>query len=175
MKKVIGGDLGWLLGLLGASFVAALLGSTFTAGSVDTWYRTLRRPSWTPPGAVFGPVWTVLYALIGTSAWLVRREARKHPERASAAKVAFGAWLVQLVLNVAWSAVFFGRRRIGGGLAVILALWAAIAACALLSARVSRLAGALLLPYLGWTTFATLLNRRIWQLNRRPGVGIRRA
>lgn len=163
-----GSDLGWLLAFLGASFGTGALGARFTAGSVNTWYRTLRRPSWTPPGPVFGPVWTVLYILIGTSAWLVRRQARRHPERAAAARPALAAWLVQLALNMAWSEVFFGRRRIGGGLAVILALWASVAVCAGLSARVSKAAAALLLPYLAWTGFAAVLNGRIWQLNRRP-------
>ena len=96
----------------------------------------------------------------------MRRRARERPERAAGARAALCAWLAQLALNVAWPAVFFGRRRLGGGLAVILALWAAIAACAGLSARVSRPAGALLLPYLAWTAFAAALNARLWRLSR---------
>lgn len=160
-------DLGWLLGFLGACLGTGAIGARFTAGSVNTWYRTLRRSPWTPPGTIFGPVWTVLYILIGTSGWLLRREARRQPELMAKARPALAAWLVQLALNLAWSEVFFGRRRIGGGLVVILALWASIAACASLSARISKPAAALLLPYLIWTSFATLLNGRIWQLNRR--------
>lgn len=163
-----GRDARWLLGSLGASFGVAALGSVFTARSVSTWYRTLRKPAWTPPDRLFGPVWTVLYALIGISVWLVRRQAQRHPERAAAAQAANAAWVVQLALNSAWSGVFFGGRRIGGGLAVILVLWGSIVTCAVLFARVSRLASALLLPYLAWTTFAAVLNGRIWQLNRRP-------
>jgi tryptophan-rich sensory protein len=171
-------DLGWLGGFLAASAGAAALGGLFTARSVDSWYRTLRKPAWTPPDWVFGPVWTALYTLIGLAAWLVRRGAT-HPRRgqepagagdaaqtADVVRPALATWGVQLGLNVLWSAVFFGARRTGGGLWVIGALWAAIAACAALSARVTRLAGLVLLPYLAWTTFAAALNARIWQLNR---------
>jgi translocator protein len=159
-------ELGWVLGYLGASFGAAGLGALITAQSVDSWYRTLRKPAWTPPDAAFGPVWTLLYVLIGIAGWIVRREALRDPALAAAAAAANRAWLAQLLLNVGWSAVFFGLRRTGWGLAVIVALWSTIAACAALSARVSRLSAALLLPYLGWTGFAAALNGRIWQLNR---------
>lgn len=166
MRQLDRSGLAPLLAFLGASFGAAALGSAATFGSLATWYRALRKPAWTPPDRVFGPVWATLYTLIGLSAWLVRRHAQSEPERSRMAGPALGAWLAQLALNIAWPAVFFGRRRIGGGLAVILALWASIAACAGLSARVSRPAGALLLPYLAWTAFAAALNARIWQLNR---------
>jgi tryptophan-rich sensory protein len=159
-------ELGWLLGFVGASFSAAAVGALFTTRSLSTWYRTLRKPTWTPPDAVFGPVWTVLYGLIGLSGWLVQRQVLRKPTCMRAAELARRAWVAQLLLNVAWSATFFGWRRPGGGLAVIIVLWAAIAACAGLSARVSGVAGVLLLPYLVWTAFAALLNGRIWQLNR---------
>jgi tryptophan-rich sensory protein len=165
-------DLGWLGGFLAASAGAAALGGLFTARSVDSWYRTLRKPAWTPPDWVFGPVWTVLYALIALAAWLVRRGAthrhrdQEGAEGAAGLWPALATWGVQLGLNVLWSAVFFGARRTGGGLWVIAAFWTAIAACALLSARVTRVAGVVLLPYLAWTTFAAALNARIWQLNR---------
>jgi translocator protein len=159
---------GWLLGFLGASFGAAALGGLFTARSVGTWYRALRKPRLTPPDRVFGPVWTALYALMALAAWLVRRAPggghASSPDRP--ARLALGAWGLQLGLNVLWSAVFFGARRIGAGLAVIASLWVAVAACAALAARVTPAAGWLLLPYLGWTTFASFLNLRIWQLNR---------
>ena len=89
------------------------------------------------------------------------------PERAAAARAALTAWLVQLTLNAGWSVVFFGWRRIGAALVTIIGLWGAIVACLVLSARVRRLAGLMLVPYLAWTSFATLLNGRIWQLNRR--------
>jgi tryptophan-rich sensory protein len=173
MQRENGGDLGWLLAFLGASFSAGALGARFTDGSVNTWYPSLRRPPWTPAGSVFGPVWTVLYVLIGTSGWLVRRQAGRYPERAAAVRRALAAWLVQLALNMAWSEVFFGQRRIGGGLLISIALSASIVVCVGLSALVSKLGAALLLPYLAWTGFATVLNGRIWQLNRRPASGAR--
>jgi tryptophan-rich sensory protein len=161
-----GADLVWLVGLLGLSFAAAALGATSTARTVDTWYRTLRKPTWTPPDRVFGPVWTVLYTLIGVSAWLVQRQARTRPERAAAGWRALVAWLAQLALNAAWSAVFFGRRQLAGGLAVSAALWATIGVYLALAARVSRWAAVVLVPYWAWVAFATALNARIWQLSR---------
>ena len=160
-------DIGWLLGLQAASFAAAAAGALASASGIQTWYPRLSKPGWTPPNVVFGPVWTLLYFTIGLSAWLVRRTAERQPERAVAARSALAAWAVQLALNVAWSAVFFGGRRIGGALVTIIALWAAIIACAALAARVAKPASLMLLPYLAWTSFAMLLNARIWQLNRR--------
>jgi translocator protein len=161
-----GKDLVWFGAFLVASFGAAGLGSWSTSRSVSTWYRTLRKPGYTPPDWVFGPIWTGLYASMAVAAWLVKREAGRTPTLATAGQQALVAWGGQLALNVAWSAVFFGRRRIGAAVAVIAALWTAIAVCVIRSARVSRPAALLLLPYLAWTTFAAVLNARIWQLNR---------
>jgi tryptophan-rich sensory protein len=157
---------GWLVGFLAASFGAAALGGLCTARSVGTWYRALRKPRLTPPDRVFGPVWTALYALMALAAWLVQRDSGAGQAPRRAARLALGVWGLQLGLNVLWSAVFFGARRIGAGLAVCAALWVAVAACACLAARVAPAAGALLVPYLAWTTFAAFLNFRIWQLNR---------
>lgn len=152
-------------GFLAASFGAAAFGSYFTSQSVDSWYPTLEKPAWRPPDAVFGPVWTVLYTLMAIAAWLVwRADDRAVPSR-TARKWALAAWSIQLALNAAWSAVFFGARSPGGGLAVIAALVPAIATTAALAGRVSKPAGLLLVPYLAWTTFAAALNTRIWQLN----------
>jgi benzodiazapine receptor len=152
-------------GFLAASFGAAALGSYFTDQSVDSWYPTLEKPAWRPPNAAFGPVWTVLYTLMAVAAWMVWRSddsaASTHPAR----KQTLAAWVVQLALNVAWSAVFFGARSPGGGLVVMAALVPAIAATAVLAGRISKTAGLLLVPYLAWTTFAAALNARIWQLN----------
>jgi translocator protein len=159
-------DIRWLLAFLGASFSAAGVGAILTSGAINGWYRTLRKPAWTPPDQVFAPVWSVLYLLIGLSAWLVHRQGQSSEYLAARARPALTAWVVQLGLNVAWSGVFFARRQIGGGLAVILALLPSIAVCAALSARLSRSAALMLMPYLMWTSFAALLNGRIWQLNR---------
>jgi tryptophan-rich sensory protein len=157
---------GWLIGFLGASFGAAALGGLFTARSVGTWYRALRKPRLTPPDRVFGPVWTALYALMALAAWLIQRDSGADQAAHRTARLSLGVWGLQLGLNVLWSAVFFGARRIGAGLGVIAALWVAIAACAGLAVRVTPAAGVLLLPYLAWTTLAAFLNLRIWQLNR---------
>jgi tryptophan-rich sensory protein len=154
-----------LAGFLAATFGVAAFGAYCTSQSVDTWYRTLEKPSWRPPNAAFGPVWTTLYALMAISAWLVWRRDASGEDAASTRRSALAAWAVQLVLNGAWSAVFFGARSTGGGLAVIALLLPAIATTAVLSGRISRVAGWLLAPYLAWTSFATALNARIWQLN----------
>ncbi len=136
-------------------------GGAITAPAIPTWYRSLRKPAWNPPDAVFGPVWTVLYLAMGVALALVRRRAdadrRRLPVRL------FG---LQLGLNFAWSAVFFGLRRPGAAVAVIVPLWLSIAATTVEFWRVRRLAGLLLLPYLAWTTFATALNVAVWRLNR---------
>lgn len=152
-------------GFLGASFGAAAFGSYFTSESVETWYPTLDKPSWRPPDGAFGPVWTVLYTLMAVSAWLVWKKVPAAPPTAASRTKALGFWGVQLLLNAAWSMVFFGGRNPAGGIAVISALVPAIAATAAFSARVSKPAALLLLPYLAWTTFAAALNTRIWQLN----------
>jgi tryptophan-rich sensory protein len=157
-----------LIGFLAAGYGAAALGSAFTLPALDPWYRQLRKPAWTPRDTVFGPVWTTLYTLMAIAAWLAYRGGERRP---AAARVAVAAWFGQLGLNVAWSAAFFGRRSPVAGLLVIVPLWAAIACTVGLVARLSRLGALLLLPYLGWTTFATALNARIWQLNHaRPNL-----
>jgi len=160
-------SIGWLLGFLATSFGAAGLGASWTARSVDGWYRTLRKPRLNPPNSLFAPVWTVLYVQMAVSAWLIRRAVVRRPEVASEARTALLAWGAQLALNVAWTGVFFGKQRIGGGLAVIVTLWMAIATTAALDWRISRGASLLLAPYLAWTSFATYLNLRLFQLNHR--------
>lgn len=125
------------------------------------WYASLAKPSWTPPGWLFGPVWTVLYAMMGVAAWRLWR-ARGRTPGAGRALVLFGA---QLACNFAWTPVFFGMRAPGASLAVIVVLWALIAATIAASWRVDRAAGVLLMPYLAWVSFATALNAAIWRLN----------
>jgi tryptophan-rich sensory protein len=155
-------EIGWLLIFLASTFGVALFGGRVTVGAVAEWYPTLRKPSWTPPAWVFGPVWTVLYTLMAIAAWLVRRGASARPAQA---KSALRLWWLQLALNLSWSLVFFGRRRPEWGLVVIGALELAIVGTALLAIRVSRAGAALLVPYGVWTAFALALNYRITQLN----------
>jgi len=138
---------------------AAGLGGLLTSQSVSTWYQTLERPAFTPPDWVFQPVWTMLYLAMAVAAWLVWRKGGPH------ARTGLAAFAVQLVLNVLWSALFFGLRSPGAGLADIVALWLAILATVVCFFRVSTAAGILMLPYLAWVTFAGALNFAIWQLN----------
>jgi translocator protein len=158
----------WLALFLLGSFVAAAVGGLATATALPTWYRTLRKPTWNPPDGVFGPVWTVLYVLMAVAAWLVRRGMGTRPAERRAGQFALKLWWIQLVLNLGWSLAFFGRRRPDWGLAVIGLLELAIVATTLAAVRVSPLAAALLTPYVLWTGFASILNFRIWRLNRRP-------
>jgi tryptophan-rich sensory protein len=146
--------LGWVL----LAQLAGLVGSVATASSVNGWYTTLVRPELAPPGWVFAPVWTTLFTLMGVAAFLAwRAEGTRWP-----AFVAFGG---QLLLNVAWSFVFFGAQAIGPALAVIAVLWIAILLNAVLFARLDRRAGLLLVPYLAWVAFAAYLNYGFWMLN----------
>jgi tryptophan-rich sensory protein len=138
------------------------VGVIATSRSIDTWYRSLTKPPFNPPNGVFGPVWTLLYLLMGIAlARVVGTQAEEAVQRR--ARVLFG---IQLALNSAWSFLFFGRRAPFAALVEIVALWIAIVATVLAFWRVSRVAALLLLPYLAWTTFAATLNFSIWRLNR---------
>ncbi|MGB9957167.1 TspO/MBR family protein [Haloferax prahovense] len=139
--------------------LAGALGSVFTVTAIGSWYATLTRPWFAPPNWVFGPVWVTLFALMGVAAWLVSR--RDHPRRERALAVFVG----HLVVNVAWSAAFFGLQSPALGLAVIAVLLLAILATMREFAAVDRRAAALLAPYLLWTCFATVLNYGFWSLN----------
>jgi tryptophan-rich sensory protein len=142
------------------SFAAAFIGGLFTSSSVGTWYTTLNKPSWTPPSWLFGPVWTALYFSMAVAAWLVWRT-----HEVKAAKVALALFVIQLVLNAAWSGFFFGMRNPGLAFAEIILLWGAILATMLAFWRMKPLAGLLFAPYLLWVTFAAALNFAIWRLN----------
>jgi tryptophan-rich sensory protein len=147
---------GWVL----LCFAAAGLGSAFTATAVQSWYPTLNKPPFNPPAWVFGPVWSVLYAMMAVAAWRVWR--KQNPGRGSA----LGWFGVQLALNVLWSVLFFGARQPGWAFAEIALLWAAILATLLRFHRLDRVAGWLLAPYLAWVSFASILNLAVWLLNR---------
>jgi benzodiazapine receptor len=136
------------------------LGAAATAPAIDGWYRTLQRPSWTPPDWVFGPVWTTLYALMALAAWLVWTSAR--PGTARLPLAVFG---VQLALNAGWSWLFFGAQQPGLAAAEIVVLLVAVVASAALFFRVRPLAGWLMVPYAGWVGFASALNIAFWWLN----------
>ena len=141
-------------------FVAAGFGSAFTASAVRAWYPAIAKPAWTPPNWVFGPVWTVLYVMMGIAAWLVWRKTGLF-----GGQLPLALFVIQLLLNVAWPLIFFGLTAIGPAFFEIVVLWCAVAATIAAFLRISRLAGWLLVPYLVWVTFAAMLNFAIWQLN----------
>ena len=136
------------------TLAAAAMGAQFRPGA---WYAALQKPAWTPPGWLFGPVWTVLYVMIALAGWIAWRR--------QGWSAATGLWLVALAANGAWSWLFFGRQAIGAALVDILVLWLAIAAFIVATWRASRSASLLFVPYLAWVSFATALNAAIWRLN----------
>ena len=141
--------------------LAGFLGSLFTTPAIPTWYATLKKPFFTPPHWVFGPVWISLFILMGISLFYVWRRP-DHPEF----KKAFIFFFVQLILNVLWSLAFFGLRLPLLGLVDIVLLWIAILFTIVNFLKVSKFSGVLLFPYLVWVSFATLLNFSLWILNR---------
>lgn len=138
-----------------AAFSATALGALFPPGA---WYADLAKPAWTPPNWLFGPVWTLLYLLIGISGWLLWKSRDE-------SKTALILWGAQLVLNASWSWIFFGLRAPGVALVEILVLLLAIAATVAAAFRSRPLAAWLLVPYLSWVAFAAALNAAIWYLN----------
>jgi len=134
--------------------LVAAVGGVATSRSVGDWYEGLDRAPWNPPSWLFGPAWTILYVLMALAAWLVARQGLDD----AAVRAALALYGVQLALNLGWSLVFFGLRRPGFALAVIVALLVAVAATAIAFHGVSTAAAWLLAPYLAWVAFAATLN-----------------
>lgn len=147
---------GWLglLIFLGLVAVVAGLGAMATP---DAWYASLQKPSFNPPSWIFGPAWTLLYILMAVAVWRVYR--------VDGWGLAIGLWLIQLAVNATWSPIFFGFHRIDLALLTIITLDILVIATIAVFFRKDRIAGWLMLPYLGWIAFATALNLAIWQLN----------
>lgn len=141
-------------------FAVAGIGGWWTAREVKWWYRTLRRPGIAPPDWIFGPVWTLLYALMALAAWRIWLAA---PSGARTSAICL--FLAQLALNLAWSWIFFRQHAIGAALVEVGVLWAVIAATAIAFSRVAPVAAWLMAPYLAWVTFAAALNAEFWRLN----------
>lgn len=150
-----------LILFLGICLGVGGLGALLTDNSVRTWYPRLRKPPGTPPGWVFGPVWTTLYVLMAISAWLVWRQYGWMGSR-WALSIFFG----ELALNLGWSGIFFGSRLPGLAFAEIVVLWLAIAFNILVFYWLYLPAALLLVPYLLWVSYAAYLNFAIWRLNR---------
>ena len=140
---------------------AGFIGSLFTRSLIPTWYTALEKPSFTPPPWVFSPVWITLFALMGISLFIIWRRGLTEKKIG----VALGIFGAQLIFNILWSALFFGLRSPLAGLIDIAVLWIAIALTIWYFFKISKIAGALLVPYLLWVSFAVVLNFSIWRLN----------
>jgi tryptophan-rich sensory protein len=145
--------------------LAGALGSLATRPAIAGWYATLNKPPFNPPSWLFGPAWTVLYILMGLAAYLVWSRGLGTP----GVKPALALFLVQLALNVAWSFLFFSLRSPLAGFIEIIVLWVAILVTMVLFFRVTPAAGWLMVPYIGWVSFAAVLNGAIMVLNRKGG------
>jgi benzodiazapine receptor len=141
--------------------LAGIIGSIFTSSSVTTWYRSLAKPSFTPPNWLFSPVWISLFVLMGVSAFLIWNRGLSD----SRVRVALTLFVGQLLLNILWSVLFFGFKSPLAGFIEILVLWIAIALTMISFWRISSLSSLLLLPYLLWVGFAAVLNYSILTLN----------
>jgi len=150
----------WVLLCFSASAIGGLAMTVSGGGGGGGWYASLNKPVWTPPGWVFAPVWTLLYLLMGVAAWLVWLRPK-----AGTRTAALTLFVIQLVLNAAWTPLFFGAQRIGWALVDLSLLWLALVATVVLFWRVRPVAGALLLPYVLWVSYAATLNVGLWRMN----------
>jgi translocator protein len=141
--------------------VAGGISGLATSGNINTWYAALNKPVFNPPNYLFGPVWTMLYILMGISLYMIWKsppgDARNY------ALVIFG---IQLLLNFAWSFIFFHFKLLGWALVEIIMVWCGVLAMVIIFQRISKTAAYIQLPYLLWVSFASLLNGSIWWLNK---------
>jgi len=141
-------------------FLAGFVGSVFTFSSIPTWYSTLKKPSFSPPNFVFGPVWTFLYFLMGISFYLIlKTEGGK--EKNEAVRI----FIIQLILNSFWSIGFFGLKNPLLGAFIIISLWFTLILMVIKFYRLNKIAGLINLPYIFWVSFATILNLSVYALN----------
>jgi tryptophan-rich sensory protein len=145
-----------LAAFLAAVAAAALSGVFFPPGA---WYEALEKPALTPPNWIFAPVWSALYVCIAVAGWLVWQSGQRG--------LPIGLWVAQLLLNAAWSWLFFGLHLPGVAFAEIVLLWATIVSTIAVFSRIRALAAGLMLPYLAWVSLAAWLNWGLWQLNQR--------
>ena len=155
-------DMLTLAASIAVCLLAGVIGSIYTYPSIPTWYAGLIKPALNPPNWVFGPVWTTLYVFMGIALFLVIR--KWNFDKASI--TALSVFALQLAFNSLWSIVFFGWCQLFGGLLVIAVLWCLIAASIYLMGKLNKWAGALLVPYLLWVSFASYLTWAVWVLNR---------
>lgn len=143
------------------SELAGIIGSVFTVSSVQTWYTTINKPSFNPPSWIFGPVWVTLYAMMGVASYLVWQKWSE----SGIAKIALVIFFVHLVFNALWSILFFGLQNPMLAFFEIIILWIMILALIILFYQVDKRAAYLMVPYILWVSFASVLNFYIWRLN----------
>ena len=151
----------YLLGFISTAQLAGAIGSLFTFSSIPTWYRFLDKPFFAPPNYVFGPVWTLLYTLMGISAYLIWRKYQFKKK----ATTFWELYFTQLILNSLWSTIFFGFKELGLAFVEIMALWYFIVRTIQESKKLNPTSANLLYPYLAWVSFAALLNLSLYLLN----------
>ena len=161
MTKIRGSGLSKLLVSVLACQLAGVIGSVFTSPAIPGWYATLTKPGFIPPSWIFAPVWITLYLLMGISAFIVWRRGLALKE----VRIGLGVFVAQLILNALWSVMFFGLRSPLAGFVVIVLLWLLILLTIALFRKVSMAAAVLLLPYILWVSYASVLNYSIWRLN----------
>lgn len=147
--------------IIGLTLLVAVTGSLFTTPEIPTWYNSLDLPSWTPSGSIIGLVWTIIFILTACSAILIWQNA---PRNRRFWRIVF-LFILNGVLNVGWSYLFFNQHLIGASIVEMLVLNATTIALVILTWPINRLAATLLFPYVGWVTFATYLAYSVWQLN----------
>jgi tryptophan-rich sensory protein len=155
-------DLPLLIFCIALCLGAGVIGSVFTFQAIPTWYQTLAKPFFSPPNWIFGPVWTTLYILMGIALYLVWQRTFRNKKLRPLIYV----FLFHLLINAGWSIIFFGFQSLGGALITIILLWCLIGWLTVRFYQVQKMAGYLLVPYIAWVSFATLLNFSVWQLNR---------
>lgn len=148
---------GWIL----LCELAGIIGVFFTTPAIPTWYATLVKPSFSPPNWLFGPVWTILYALMGISVYRIWRIGTKRKE----VRDALTWFFINLTLNAVWSPIFFGAQQIAAAFVVISAIWVSIIILIFRYHKLDSVSSYLLVPYLLWVSFATVLNYNLWLLN----------
>lgn len=149
-----------LIGCIVGIMLLAAAGSFATASSVYGWFNTLVKPSFNPPNYLFGPVWTLLYVLMGVGLYLILQSTSETKRRA------LFIFVIQMVLNVAWSFIFFYFREPGWAFVEIILLWFFIISMIIVYSRINKWAAWLQTPYLAWVTFASVLNGSLWYLNK---------
>ena len=148
-----------LLGCIVLAEVAGGIGAIFTTPAIGSWYATLTKPGFNPPNYLFAPVWTALFALMGVGLYLVWQAKSKEK------KSAYIIFFIQLVLNILWSVIFFGLKQTGLAFIEIVALWVVILVNIIYFWKINRWAGIVLVPYIMWVSFASVLNFALYSLN----------